>query len=196
MDAMLEEFSEVTRGLSFSPPQIPVVSNLTGELVTGEELTSARYWVEHVREPVRFMDGVRWLEAQGVRSFLELGPDGVLSAIAQGCLVGEQGVEEPAHVEAAGSNAGSVVAVPLLRGEHPEAQTLLSSLAELWTHGVEVDWGALFEGSGAQRVGLPTYAFQRERYWLKASAGVGDMIVRRPRCGRRSGSGRRLGTVS
>jgi acyl transferase domain-containing protein len=186
MDAMLKEFAEVAHGLSFSPPQIPIVSNVTGEPVSAEEVCSAEYWVRHVREPVRFCDGVRWLEAQGVRSFLELGPDGVLSAIAQECLAEEQGIEDAAGADgAAGSdggavngdpvNAGSVVAVPALRGERPQAQTLISALAEVWTRGVEVDWAAVFKGSGARRVPLPTYAFQRERYWLEASAGTGDM---------------------
>jgi acyl transferase domain-containing protein/thioesterase domain-containing protein/NAD(P)-dependent dehydrogenase (short-subunit alcohol dehydrogenase family)/acyl carrier protein len=187
MDGMLKEFGEVARGVSFAPPAIPIVSNLTGEPVSAERLCSAEYWVSHVREPVRFMDGVRWLEAQGVGGFLELGPDGVLSAMAQDCLEGEQAIKEPAGAEADGSggalngagDGGSsygdpVVAVPLLRGERPEAQALISALAEVWTHGVQVDWGALFRGSGAKQVKLPTYAFQRERYWLKAS-GAGDM---------------------
>ena len=93
MDGMLEEFAEVARGVSFSPPQIPIVSNVSGEQI-GEELATAAYWVRHVREPVRFMDGMRWLEAQGVKSFLELGPDGVLSAMARECLCAE--VEEQA----------------------------------------------------------------------------------------------------
>jgi acyl transferase domain-containing protein len=88
MDAMLEEFAEVASGLSFAAPRIPVVSNLTGERVAAERICSPGYWVEHVREPVRFMDGVRWLGAQGVSGFLELGPDGVLSALVGECLDG------------------------------------------------------------------------------------------------------------
>ena len=181
MDGMLDEFGEVARGLSFSPPRIPIVSNLTGELVSEEQICSAEYWVRHVREPVRFMDGIRWLEAHGVRSFLELGPDGVLTAMARSCLVehdaqGSGGVDVDRAVGS--SDAGGLsptVAVPLMRGERPETKTLISALGEVWVRGVGVDWEAIFADSGAKRVGLPTYAFQRERYWLGASGlGMGD----------------------
>ena len=207
MDAMLDEFAEVAEGISFNAPRIPIVSNLTGELVADERICSAEYWVDHVREPVRFADGIRWLHDQGVRSFLELGPDGVLSAITQDCLVSEHDTHDAGRDGAtnsvrdtdpasngsgSGDNGGdaaarsdgtestSVVAVPLLRGERcPEAQALLSALAEVWVNGgTSMDWGALFEGSGAERVSLPTYAFQRERYWLSAGVlGAGDMVA-------------------
>ena len=86
MDLMLDEFVDVARAISFSPPQIPIVSNLTGESLTAEQACSPDYWARHVRETVRFMDGIHWLAGQGVTSFLELGPDGVLSAITQTCL--------------------------------------------------------------------------------------------------------------
>ncbi|HXB66186.1 MAG TPA: type I polyketide synthase, partial [Solirubrobacteraceae bacterium] len=155
MDGMLDEFAEVARSLSFSDPRIPIVSNVTGELVSAEAICSAEYWVGHVREPVRFCDGVRWLGGQGVGSFLELGPDGVLSAMTRESL----GEDE------------SVVAVPVLRGERPEARCLLSALAEVWVRGVGVGWARAFEGAGARLVSLPTYAFQRERYWLAWSGG-------------------------
>jgi len=160
MDGMLEEFSRVVEGISFSPPTIPVVSNLTGEVADADRLCSAEYWVRHVREPVRFMDGIRWLGERDARVFLELGPDGTLSAMSQDCLADV--VEQP------------VTAMSALRRERPEAAVLVRSLAELWVCGVGVDWGRVFEGSGARRVGLPTYAFQRERYWLSSVLGSGD----------------------
>ncbi len=181
MDAMLEEFASVAESIDFQAPEIPIVSNVSGELLPAERICSAEYWVSHVREPVRFSDGVRWLHAQGVKSFLELGPDGVLSAIAQECL-SEQSVQDVGAVGDAddaptggGTDGSPVVAMPLLRGERPEAQALLGALAVVWTHGTEIDWPKLFEGSGARRVGLPTYAFQRERYWLETAAATGDM---------------------
>jgi acyl transferase domain-containing protein/acyl carrier protein len=181
MDAMLGEFAEVADGLSFSAPRIPIVSNLTGEPAAVERLCSAGYWVEHVREPVRFMDGVRWLGAQGVRSFLELGPDGVLSVMSRECLDEQQGsadgAGDPGVDSGSATSAGPVVAVPLLRGERPEVHALLGALAEVWVNGTSVDWAELFEGSAAKRVSLPTYAFQRERYWLSAGAlGAGGVV--------------------
>ncbi len=156
MDGMLEQFAEVARGCFVCRAAYPDRVECDWRAGVGAEVCSAGYWVRHVREPVRFCDGVRCLEALGAGSFLELGPDGVLSAMSQECLVGDP-----------------VVAVPVLRGERPEAEALFGALAEVWVRGVDVDWPGVF--SGGQRVPLPTYAFQRERYWLKDSSGTGDM---------------------
>ncbi len=86
MEPMLDEFRKVVSQVSFGTPMLPIVSNVTGRLATSEELCSAEYWVRQVRKPVRFLDGVRLLEAEGVRASLELGPDGILTALAAGCL--------------------------------------------------------------------------------------------------------------
>jgi acyl transferase domain-containing protein/NADPH:quinone reductase-like Zn-dependent oxidoreductase/acyl carrier protein len=165
MDAMLDDFARVAGEVSFAEPRIPLASNLTGALVRAGEVCEARYWVRHVRETVRFQDGVRCLAAQGARRFLELGPDGVLSAMTRDCLAGAD----------RGDDRGDecrepLVAVPALRGERPEAEALLGALAEVWVHGVDVDWAAMLKGPGVGRVKLPTYAFQRERYWLAPTA--------------------------
>ncbi|MFI7178506.1 type I polyketide synthase [Streptomyces spororaveus] len=158
MDGMLEAFRAVAEGLSYEAPRIPVVSNLTGALVS-DEMGSADFWVRHVREAVRFLDGIRALEAAGVTTYVELGPDGVLSALAQECVTGEDSVF-----------------VPVLRSARPESETVTAALATAHAHGVPVDWQAFFGGTGAQRVDLPTYAFQHERYWLEpATAGAGDV---------------------
>ncbi|WP_370467274.1 type I polyketide synthase, partial [Streptomyces sp. 5-10] len=156
MDGMLEAFREVAQGLSYEAPRIPIVSNLTGELVSAEEITTADFWVRHVREAVRFLDGVRTLEAQGVSTFVELGPDGVLTAMAQQCVTGE----DAAFVSA-------------LRKGRAEAETLTKVLARAHVRGVAVDWAAVFAGTGAARVELPTYAFQYARYWPELPAVVG-----------------------
>jgi mycoketide-CoA synthase len=169
MDAMLDELTEVARGMSPRPPAIPIVSNVTGEPVTGELICSAEYWARHVRAPVRFLDGVRWLRAHGVRSFVELGPDGALSAIAQECL-GEDDPAGDGEANGAGGD-GSALTVSLLRRDRPEARTLIGALAEAWAHGVGLDWGVFHSGLGGRRVELPTYAFQRERHWLSGGGG-------------------------
>ncbi|MEU1488572.1 type I polyketide synthase [Streptomyces sp. NPDC005752] len=149
MDAMLDEFRTVAEGLTFHPPGIAIVSNVTGRVVSDEEICSADYWVRHVRKAVRFLDGMRTLQDQGVTVLLELGPDGVLSAMGQDC------VEDSAFV-------------PVLRKDRGEASTLVTALAELHVRGSAVDWAAYFAGTGARRIDLPTYAFQHERYWPSA----------------------------
>jgi acyl transferase domain-containing protein len=186
MDPMLDEFSEIVNGFSFSPPSIPIVSNLTGELA-GDELLTAEYWANHVREAVRFCDGVRSLQAAGVTRFLELGPDGVLSAMAYECM--SEDLEDQALLVSTlrkhrpgtkdGSPERSQAKDSLDRPEakdpldRSEAKDLLGFLARAYTHGVEVDWEALFERT-APHVELPTYAFQRKHYWLEAAAGATD----------------------
>ncbi|MEU5743751.1 type I polyketide synthase [Streptomyces tendae] len=168
MEPMLDDFRAVAESLSFGEPVIPVVSTVTGEPAVGWD--SALYWVGQVREAVRFADAVGTLEAAGVSRFLELGPDGVLSAMVQQSATTDLGTD------------GGVVAVAATRRDRDEAETLLSALGRLHTTGVSVDWAAFFEGTGARRVDLPTYPFQRQRYWVDslqywaspwAGAGVG-----------------------
>ncbi|MFF5590073.1 type I polyketide synthase [Streptomyces hygroscopicus] len=154
MDAMLDDFRKVVEGLSFAPPAIALVSNVTGKPAGADEVCSPEYWVRHVREAVRFLDGVRSLEIAGVSRFFEVGPDGVLAAMARECLTAE--------------DASASVVVPALRKDRPEVQALTTALAELHVHGVTVDWEAMYTGQDVRRVELPTYAFQRQRYWLDA----------------------------
>jgi acyl transferase domain-containing protein/acyl carrier protein len=170
MDGMLEQFWELAAEVSFGAPQIPIVSNLTGEPVLADEICSPLYWVRHARETVRFGDGIAWLGEQGVRCFIELGPEGVLSAMSHEAL-GDEAIER------AQEEGARIVAVALLRGERPEAETFMSSLAEAFVAGVEVDWTAMFAGEGAGRVKLPTYAFQRRPYWLMPQSGSADMAA-------------------
>ncbi|MEV7008658.1 SDR family NAD(P)-dependent oxidoreductase [Streptosporangium sp. NPDC051022] len=148
MDPMLAEFRRVAEGLVYAPPEIAIVSNVTGGPLSAEEVCSPDYWVRHVREAVRFCDGVRFLQEQGVTRFLELGPDAVLTGMAQGFL-----------------DADRAILVPALRGNRGEAATLASAVGRLHASGLRVDWAAFFAGSGARRVDLPTYAFQRRPYW-------------------------------
>ncbi|UUU26922.1 type I polyketide synthase [Streptomyces sp. DSM 40750] len=165
MDGMLDAFRTVLSSLTPREPQIPVVSNVTGRLVTAAEIRSADYWVRHVRQAVRFHDGVRTLLGLGVRTFLELGPDGVLSAMTR----------EGAAAVLPQEECADVLALPLLRRNRSEVRTVLTAVAEAHVRGVTVDWRAHLTatGAGAGRhlpLELPTYAFQGERYWLSASA--------------------------
>ncbi|MDT0543551.1 type I polyketide synthase [Streptomyces lonegramiae] len=149
MEPMLAEFEKVARGLSYAPPAITVISDVTGEAAGAEQLGDPAYWVSHVRHTVRFHDAVRWLADRDVTRYVELGPDGTLSAMAQ---------------EAVGRE--NALCVPLLREGRPEPRTLLTAVARLHVNGLSPDWAAVFAGSGAQQVDLPTYAFRHERYWL------------------------------
>ncbi|MFF5563624.1 type I polyketide synthase [Streptomyces sp. NPDC012623] len=158
IEPMLAEFRTVAESLTYARATVPVVSNVTGRLAT-DELTSPEYWVRHVRDAVRFHDGVRALEAAGVTRFLELGPDAVLTAMARECLGPER--------------AEDAVLACATRRERPETESLLTAVAHLHIGGRSPDWSALF--SGATRIDLPTTAFQRERFWADAPPSAGDV---------------------
>ncbi|MFE0589779.1 type I polyketide synthase [Micromonospora echinospora] len=158
MDPMLAEFAAVAATLRFQPPDVPIVSNLTGQVATAEQLCSPDYWVRHVREAVRFADAVDRLAEAGVGTYVELGPNGVLTAMAQGCLT------DP-----------TAVLAPLARKDRPEPRALLEALAQLHADGLAVDWDVLLADTGARRVDLPTYAFQHERYWLEPVGRIADV---------------------
>ena len=157
MEPMLEEFDAVARRLTYHAPAIPLVSNLTGAPASAEELCSPNHWVDHIREPVLFSQGVRSLEVAGVTRFLELGPDAVLTALARDC------VTSPALL------------APTLRKGRDETETLLAAVAHLYTSGARVEWSAILADRAARKVDLPTYAFQRKEYWLDATASAADV---------------------
>ncbi|NBH09686.1 type I polyketide synthase, partial [Amycolatopsis sp. SID8362] len=139
MDPMLDEFRAVVEGLEFAEPVIPMVA--------AGDVTSPEFWVSHVRDTVRFADHVSALGEAGVSAFVELGPDGTLSAMVDADVV-----------------------VPLLRKDRGEELSSVAALARLHVSGVDVDWAAFFAGAGARRVELPTTAFQREFYWARPTA--------------------------
>ncbi len=159
IEPMLDQFEEVAQSLSYEAPQISIVSNTSGEVLTAEQATDPAYWVAHVRAPVRFADAVATLREQGASAYLELGPDPVLCAMAEECL---EALEAEAKT------------IPTLREGRPETKGLALSLASAQAQGAKLDWAELFEGTGAKRVPLPTYPFQRKRYWLDSSATGSD----------------------
>ncbi|WP_344415249.1 type I polyketide synthase, partial [Streptomyces glomeratus] len=154
MDAMLDAFRAVASSLTYHPPRIPVVSNLTGRLVAAQDIGTPDHWVRHAREAVRFHDGIRTLEEKGVRTFLEIGPDAVLAAMGRECVSAER--------------EGDTAFVPTARRGRPEVPALLGALAELHVRGTTVAWEKAIADRAGHRVRLPTYAFQRRSYWLEA----------------------------
>ncbi|MEU7281406.1 SDR family NAD(P)-dependent oxidoreductase [Streptomyces sp. NPDC045431] len=152
MDAMLDEFRRTAAELTYNEPKIPIVSTLTGTLATGDDLRTPTYWADQVRQAVRFADALTTLRDLGATTLLEIGPDAVLSPLAD--------------------------ATPTLRKTRPEAHQLATTVGVLHSRGVRVDWRALFAGSGAEAeprpVTLPTYAFQHRAFWLTGTAGGGD----------------------
>ncbi|OBF54597.1 polyketide synthase [Mycobacterium sp. 852002-53434_SCH5985345] len=157
IEPMIEEFSALLAGVSPGAPRIDLISNVTGQLA-GPGYGSADYWVEHVRRAVRFVDGVRSAESLGAGAFVEVGPGAALTAAVEQCLAAEPAVS----------------AVSMAK-DRPEVASLLLAAGRLFASGADVDWTAVFDGLDAHRVGLPTYAFQRRRFWLSAdSVGARD----------------------
>ncbi|WP_404800070.1 type I polyketide synthase [Amycolatopsis eburnea] len=146
MTPMLDDFRKVVAGITFSEPALPIVSTVTGDLVTASVLASADHWVEQVWRPVLFGPAVRRLTELGVTAFAELGPDATVSAMAAESL-----------------GAGHL-AVPFLRRDRSEADAVVEALGRLHVSGVALDWRAVF-GPDARAVPLPTYAFQHQWIW-------------------------------
>ncbi|MFJ7150347.1 SDR family NAD(P)-dependent oxidoreductase [Streptomyces sp. NPDC100445] len=167
MEPMLAEFRRVAHVLDYAEPALPVVSTVTGGPVTAE-LCDPEYWVEHVRARVRFHDAVRTLADTGVRTFLEVGPDAVLSAMGPDC-----------------TDAPGTAFLPVLRRDRSEAREAVTALAAAHARGVPVDWRRHFGGPGGHRVDLPGYPFQRRRFWLEQrpatdAAGLGQLPAGHP----------------
>nr|BAA76543.1 polyketide synthase [Micromonospora griseorubida] len=162
VDEVLEEFRKAAAEVRYGRPLVPVVSNVTGRVATEDELGSAEYWVRHLREPVRFHDGIRTLLDRGATTLVELGPDGVLCGLAAQCL-------DPDRDE--------VALVPALHRTSGEVRSLVAAAATVHVRGHDVDWNGFFAETGARRVDLPTYAFQRQRYWASVSPPGSDQTA-------------------
>ncbi|MFJ6086959.1 type I polyketide synthase [Streptomyces sp. NPDC092369] len=158
MDAALTDFRAVAASVELAEPVVPVVSNLTGRPVAAGELTDPDYWVRHIREAVRFHDGLGALRDLGVTAFLELGPDAVLTSLAESLVEG--------------GPDGELTAVAALRAGRAETRTFTEALARLHVHGTTVDWRAAFDRHAVRAVDLPTYPFQRRRHWLDVPSGT------------------------
>ncbi|KAB8330057.1 type I polyketide synthase [Scytonema tolypothrichoides VB-61278] len=148
MEPILAQFAEVAATINYAAPQIPIISNLTGSQLTPEEI-SPDYWCRHLRSPVQFAQSLNTLDASGYEVFVEIGPKPTLLGMGRNCLPENVGVW-----------------LPSLRPGHEDWQVLLQSLGELYVRGVDVDWSGFDRDYRRRRVMLPTYPFQRQRYWV------------------------------
>ena len=151
MDPILGAFQSAAAKVRFSEPRIPIVSNVTGEFVRPGEMTNAAYWARHSRETVRFRPGLDTLTAAGHRVFLEIGPSPTLVALGVRCLPSDH------------------VWLPSIRKDRDDVAEIANSLAALCANGVRVNWAEVYRDSPRRKVALPTYPFERERYWHEAT---------------------------
>jgi acyl transferase domain-containing protein len=145
------EFEAVAKQVTYTQPQIPLISNVTGKRV-GNEITSYQYWVNHMRQTMWFAEGIQTLHQEGCKLFLEIGPKPILLETGRQCLPENVGVW-----------------LPSLYPPQQDWQQMLSSLGELYVKGVKVDWLGFDKDYVRRKVALPTYPFQRQRYWLETS---------------------------
>ncbi|TCB90083.1 SDR family NAD(P)-dependent oxidoreductase [Micromonospora zingiberis] len=145
---VLDPLHQVAANLAYREPALPVVSNVTGALATPGLLTDPGYWVRQVRATVRFQDCVRALADAGATTFLEAGPAAVLTPAIAATLTGHTGVVVPAQTG------------------HDQVGSLAGALATLHRHGHHIDWPKVLDGTGARPVDLPSYPFQRRRFWV------------------------------
>nr|AMB48441.1 polyketide synthase [Nostoc sp. CAVN2] len=151
MEPMLAEYETIATQVSYKDPQITLISNVTGDKVD-ESITTAKYWVRHVKEPVKFAQSMQTLNKEGNCIFLEIGPKPILLGMGRQCLPADAGVW-----------------LPSLRPGVKDWQQILNSLGQLYVQGIEVNWSEFDLDYPRRKVTLPTYPFQRQRYWVEAA---------------------------
>lgn len=156
MEPMIAGFTAVAAELSVGLPTIPVISNVTGQLVA-DDFASADYWARHIRAVVRFGDSVRSAHCAGASRFIEVGPGGGLTSLIEASLADAQ-----------------IVSVPTLRKDRPEPVSVMTAAAQGFVSGMGLDWASVFSGYRPKRVELPTYAFQHQKFWLAPAPSVSD----------------------
>ena len=150
MKPMLADFKQVAAEITYSAPKIPLVSNVTARLAE-TEITSPDYWVNHIIQSVRFADSFQFLLQQGVDIFLEIGAKPILASLGKTILATEIDSDP--------------ILLPSLSDKQDDWQVILNSVAQLYHQGIKIDWQAFNQGYSAQKIKLPTYPFQRQRYW-------------------------------
>ncbi|MGC1603377.1 MAG: SDR family NAD(P)-dependent oxidoreductase, partial [Candidatus Acidiferrales bacterium] len=153
MDPILDSFREQVRRIALQPPQIPYLSNVTGTWITSAEATDPDYWVRHLRSTVRFSDCLTELFCRKDRIFLEVGPGHALATLTR---------------QHSTKDAKTFTSLPHPQAKSSDAAFLMKTLGQLWTSGQPIEWSALHSGEMVRRIPLPTYPFERERFWIAA----------------------------
>ena len=150
MAPVLDEFEEVCRTATFAAPKIGIVSNVRGHVIA-DEIATPQYWRRHLREPVRFADGMQSLDQLNVEAYLELGPQPTLLAMGRACLSGH-----------------GKLFLPSLRKSRSDWRQMLDALSTLHLHGAAVNWRGFDRDYDREKVDLPSYPFQRKRHWVSS----------------------------
>ncbi|GAB1542961.1 hypothetical protein NUACC21_56350 [Scytonema sp. NUACC21] len=151
VEPIVAKFRQVAASISYTAPQIDIISNVTGQRLTSAEITP-EYWCRHLRQPVQFAASVQTLHASGYKIFVEIGAKPILLGMGRNCLPAQEGVW-----------------LPSLRPGTSDWQQLLDSLGNLYVRGQTINWSAFYHSNSRQKVSLPTYPFQRQRYWIEIS---------------------------
>ncbi|UKO99558.1 type I polyketide synthase [Nostoc sp. UHCC 0870] len=153
MEAIVTPFAEVVKQVKLSPPQIPFVSTVTGDWITTEQATDPMYWSKHLRQTVKFADGVKTLWQQPARVLLEVGPRTTTTTLAKQQA---KDIKQQIVIPSLSDNADN----------EAEWTALLQAVGQLWLTGVTIDWNNFYQGERRRRIPLPTYPFERQRFWI------------------------------
>jgi acyl transferase domain-containing protein/acyl carrier protein len=154
MEPVAEELTRIARSIRLSPPKIPYISNVTGKPITDSEATDATYWARHLTQPVQFAAGLQHMCSPSAPVFLEIGPGQMLTSLAEQYLAG-RGL----------ANRVALASLPHASDAQPDRAFILSTLGNLWLAGIEPDWTGVHRHERRRRIPLPTYPFERQRYW-------------------------------
>ncbi len=156
MEPILDPFAQRVKSVTLHPPTLPYVSTVTGGWITAEEVTTHTYWVNNIRQTVRFCDAVQQLFDGSDQAWLEIGPGRTLSTLVQ------------RHEERTGKQI-MFTSLPHPQEKHSAGEVLLTTLGKLWIKGIQVDWAGFYKHERRQRLSLPTYPFEGQRYWLEGN---------------------------
>lgn len=153
MESIMDELQEFIESISLNAPSIPYISNVTGDWISDNDATDPLYWAKHLRHTVQFYKGVKTLLNSDKYIYVEIGPGGDISALVNRELE-QAGIKERAlnFVKPEGNNAN-------------DSKYLINKLGQLWQYGVQIDWSSYYTGEKRHRISLPTYPFERKRYW-------------------------------